>query len=203
MPTIELTIQNLEKKRAALIERGAALSEERKAIAFDAHVGTDKNARSRLDKLHAEFATFESELQSLDDALTTANKKLEAALRLEATAADRAQALRAREAFAQFVAAGLALDDALAAVTKHAATMKSALNEAHTLGCSTPSNAQFSTLGELAIQSALMATPWSRGFRHLAPRERHSFAALVRGWARSATPAIEARLGEQQDEEAA
>ena len=199
----EKTLARLQDKRDRAAARVQQIAAERKQIGFAAHADGDVKAKKRLAELNADDANMAGELQSLDAAIAEASTRLAKAQHLAATAADRARAHRAREAFAQFVAAGLALDDAFAAVTKQAAIMEQALDEAHTLGCTMPSNAQFATLGELAVQSSLMQTPWARGFRHLAPHERHSFAALVRGWQASAAPAIEARLAEQTNEKAA
>ena len=82
--------------------------------------------------------------------------------------------------------------------------MKATVDEIHRLGGGAPTGPQFLSFGELALQSVLMQTPWARGFRHLAPRERRSFVELARGWTGGhAAAKLAERLGEQHEEHAA
>jgi hypothetical protein len=78
--------------------------------------------------------------------------------------------------------------------------MNATLNEIHALGQGSPNSSQWLTFGAMAMNSALMQTPWAREFRHLAPRERRTFADLDSGWAAGAERNIAARLGEQKGE---
>ena len=187
MTTIEQTIATLQKKRAAMLERAAALAEERQRISFDAHAANDKSARARLDRLHAEFATHASELESLDAALVTANEKLEAEQRAQETAADRQRIAELKKTYDRFVSIAATLDEALADIVIQSNELKTTMDQIHRLGGGAPTGQQLLTFGELALQSALMLTPWARAFRHLAPKDRRSFTSLAKGWAAAMT----------------
>lgn len=203
MPDINQTIQNLEKKRASLVERGVRLVEERRLIAYDAHADGDQKARARLDKLNAEAATHASELASIDDALATANNKLASAQHAATTAADRQRAADLQDEFQHFVALAKKIDSDLNTVVVASNELKSSMDQIHRLGSPTPTSQRFLVLGEMALHGRLMFSAWPRGFRHLPPKDRHNLADLAAGWARSAAPSIAARLGEDQNEEAA
>ena len=201
--TIEQTIAKLQTKRASLVERGVRLVEERRLIAYDAHADGDQKARARLDKLNAEAATHASELASLDDALATANKKLEAAQHAQATAEDRQRAADLQDEFQHFIALAKKIDNALGIVVATSNELKELMDTIHRLGSGTPTSQQFLVLGEMALHGRLMFSAWPRGFRHLPPKDRHNLGDLAAGWARSAAPGIAQRLGEEQATEAA
>jgi hypothetical protein len=111
--TIDEALQLLETKRAALIERGKQLPALRRAAAYAAHTG-DTEARRALDKVNAEIATHESELQSVDDAIHQGQNQRLIAQARERDLADRAKAKEAIEILAAFRQAGTDLDRALA-----------------------------------------------------------------------------------------
>ena len=118
-----------------------------------------------------------------------------------AQAADREAAVALRNAYNTFVELSADLDAALALVVENAQAVKATVDEIHRFGGGAPTGQQFLTFGELALQTALMQTPWARGFRHLSSRERRTFADLARGWSGGVAAAkLAERLGEQQEE---
>jgi hypothetical protein len=85
----------LRSKRDALVAHGVSLGEERGKISFSAHTG-DKTARSKLDKLNADLALHDSELCSLDAAISESAVRVERARQAQARAVDRQRAEEAQ-----------------------------------------------------------------------------------------------------------
>jgi len=199
----EKIIGDLATKREKLVERGVKLAEERRNIAYQAHTDGDAEARKRLDKLNAEAVAHASELQSLDDALSTARERLVAAQAVAARSEDKAKAQELRQAVAAFAKHGRDLDAALAAVGALGRAMRDELSYIHTLGSAFPSHAQLDVLGYGALLTALGGTHWAHRFERLAPNQRRTFTALVATWAATVERGIVQRLGEDQKVEAA
>jgi hypothetical protein len=78
----EATVKIFDDKRRAIIEKNVELADERQRIAYLAHSG-DKKARARLDAINSETSVYVSELQSIEAAITEANKHLAAAQRMK------------------------------------------------------------------------------------------------------------------------
>ncbi|MGP0084902.1 MAG: hypothetical protein ACLP0B_14920, partial [Steroidobacteraceae bacterium] len=170
----EKIVADLTVARSVLVERGAALGETRKSLALDAHIG-DAAARKKLDAINREAVSYGFEIELLEAAIAAAGERLDAARAAEAQREDRAQAKELRAAFDRFHKLAVELDKALATAVATSNAMKGELDEIHALGSPSPTGQQWLTYGEMAISSSLMATPWSRAFRHLAPRDRRSF----------------------------
>jgi hypothetical protein len=200
----EQTIGFLQEKQAAAIKRGHDLQEERAATALAAHTG-DQGARAKLDALNLESAQHASELQSIGEALAAATNKLASARAAELRRQERADALRLRKAAKKFSDAGHRLDAVLADLPAAAQAVAAALNGVHQAGSPSPNHQQLLSLGGRALKTALMQTPWSREFEHLAPGERHSMAKLIDDWCERIDSAVDAKLKEteQQTTEAA
>src|SRR6478672_11516091 len=92
----EKTLTDLRAKREAIVARGRELSDERSAIALDAHTGNAKSSK-RLMEINAALALHVSEIEGIDAALKAAGEKLAAAQAAEAQAADRQKAEEARK----------------------------------------------------------------------------------------------------------
>lgn len=198
----ERVLASLDQKRKACVQRGTELCDERANVALAAHTG-DAKARKQLDEINTALGTHASELASLDAALAAAASALARAQQQAETAADRKAACELRVAFDRFVTLGEEADRALATFLAASVEMKAVMDEIHSLGGGAPTGQQFLTFGSMATDAVLMMTPWKREYRHLAPRDRRTFADLARGWLAGAAPAIAARLGEQQNERAA
>src|SRR6478736_2949676 len=87
----EKTLTDLRAKREAIVARGRELSDERSAIALDAHTG-DKAASKKLMEINAALALHVSEIEGIDAALKSADAKLSAAQAAEAQAVQAAKA---------------------------------------------------------------------------------------------------------------
>jgi hypothetical protein len=189
------TLSELNHKREQAVADAHKLGEERARIAFQAHTG-DKGARKRLDEINRSIGTHESEIVSIDAAIAEATARVQQAKHAEAKAADRQAALELRAAVKELRSAGLLVDQALAALVDASDAMSVVIDVVHSLGVSHPHHQQVLTFGERVIRTALQKTMWNRGFEHLPPNERQSFAPICDGWARSLENNIAQRLGD-------
>jgi hypothetical protein len=108
-PTVEdceEILRSLERRREALISRGALLPQMRRDAAYEARVKGDAEARKALDSVATELAGYDTELASIDDAITAAKNRVLVAKALEADVADRARAREAVEILVVFKKAG-------------------------------------------------------------------------------------------------
>ncbi len=199
----EAIVADLENKRAACVQRGTELADERANVALAAHTGHAKAAK-RLEEIHHAIVRHGSELASLDAALRAAGDRLVAAKAAEARSADATAAKELRSVLKEFLNHVRVLDDALSIVAAAGNDMRETLTRMHQLGAATPSYEQLDSLGARCLLTACAATPWRRHFEALPPNQRRSFTDTVSQW----TAAIERnfvapRLGENQKEEAA
>jgi hypothetical protein len=194
-------VDRLETTRRQFVERGAELAEERRKISFLAHTG-DQPARKKLDRIIADLVTNGNELASVDEAIIEANARLNVAMVHASLAADREQALDLREALFDFCDAGEKIDQAFAAISEATRDLTAAHGRMYALGSRTPTHDQVRVFGLLALQTALMQTPWAKEFPHLAPNQRRSFKTLVDGWHDQIAPGLAARIGEEKEEAA-
>jgi chromosome segregation ATPase len=175
------TLDELTLNRDALVGRGVELEEQRQRVAYAAHTG-DVAARKRLDTLNRESGMHASELASLDAAIAEATARLEAARKTEATAADRAKGLKLRdELLPRFIEHGRTIDSTLKLLVEESDALVETLRAIHALGAKFPSEQQLQINAGMVIATAMMASPWHREFRHLAPHERRTFANLLAG----------------------
>jgi hypothetical protein len=196
-------VSDLEVKRAAAVQRGTELADERSAIAFQAHTTNDEAAAKRLQELHQAIAVHGSELASLDAAIRAAGERVEAA---QAAVALEMQKLNAsklchvsRTFFAQCKKIDQALDDMVNALYD----IEPIRQQFDALGVG-PSSEQFRVLGERPILLALADTDFEgRIGRHLAPNERMTFTQLAEAWSRQHRATVARILGEEQETEAA
>ncbi|MGO9682670.1 MAG: hypothetical protein ACLPTZ_08795, partial [Beijerinckiaceae bacterium] len=143
----EKVVADLTVCKTVLVERGATIAENRKALALAAHTG-DKAAKSKLDKINAEAVSHGFEIESLEAAIVAAGERLDAARAAEATREDRAQAKELRAAFDRFHKLAVELDKALATAVATSNAMKGELDEIHALGSPSPTGQQWLTYGE-------------------------------------------------------
>jgi hypothetical protein len=67
-------IAELQRKRAALVQHGRELADERASVSFQAHCGHEPEARRRLGEVNAELALLDSELRNIDAAIAELSK---------------------------------------------------------------------------------------------------------------------------------
>jgi hypothetical protein len=177
----EQLLERFERERAELVERKAALAEQRRNVAYDAHAGDSAAARA-IANLHHEAVKLETRIAGLDDAISEAKRRLDIVKQHEARAFDREKAKRMREQLAQFVAAAETLDSCLDLMVTTGDAMRAIVTELNQLGLSHPSHAQLDSLGGIALRSSLMLTPWCRHFERVSIVEKKSFCGLVQAW---------------------
>jgi hypothetical protein len=197
----EATLAKLEDHRRHLIQKATELDAERQKIAFSAHTG-DQKARQRLDRINAETASHQSELLSIDAAITEAQSRVEAAHRQAAIEADREQARKLVQELEAFEACGDKLDELIGDFVKYSFALERTVSEINALGCPSPSHAQLDALGARALLTALNKTPWAREFSPLPPNERRTFASLIEAWSPQIRSNIDGRLGRNNKEAA-
>jgi hypothetical protein len=134
-------IADLGRKRAACVQAGTELSDERANTALGAHTG-DKVARRRLDEINAALAVHGSELESLDAALKAAGKKLAGAEQAKMQAADRARAEEARKTIAELAEVFAYTDKHLLAALKGLIAIERGVVELHQKDVAFPTDTQ-------------------------------------------------------------
>jgi hypothetical protein len=134
----ERTIADLQQKRRELVERRSQLDETRRIASYRAHVHHDAEARQRLDQVHAEAGKFESELRSIDDAISEAQARLQQAQSVEANAADRAAASQLRDVAVRLGERFHKADKLFAAAIDELNAVPADLIELHRLGSTFP-----------------------------------------------------------------
>jgi hypothetical protein len=201
----ERVLVGLQQKREVVVSRIAANVDQRKAVGYQVHAADDKAAREKLDKLIAESVTLNSELESLDGAIRTAEERCETARQAEAARAARANAQRLRAELSGIAACTKRLDAAFASVCAEAAELDERTRSARALGAGAPNAEQFEAYGYRCVATWLGKLPlmWARRFEMLQPRERCGFADRWSSWLAGAERTIAAKLGQQKTEEAA
>jgi hypothetical protein len=204
----EHVLNNLRQKRDAVVAHGVELGDERGKISFAAHTG-DKAARQKLDKLNAESALHESELRSLDAAISEAAARVERALQAEAQAARRQKAEEAQTLVKEIGECFPFLDRHLAEAARALVAIHDGVAKLHAAGFASPSDAQLRLGIAAIIQTWAQRLPRSfhdqlrDGLQFLAPHERKS---AVQYWT-AVEPALQNTIrqaaGEPQKEEAA
>jgi hypothetical protein len=134
----EVVLATLQDKRAKLVEKGAALDQQRRAAAFDAHAGNDPRQRKILDTVNAKSAVFANELASIDAAIAVGKGRLATARAYAAKQADRTAAMALRKSFAEFVALAEELDETLTQLVSISTAMGAKVNEIHAGGSPAP-----------------------------------------------------------------
>jgi hypothetical protein len=194
----EQTLARLDDKRRALVQRATELADERQRISYAAHAGNDKKSRQRLDEITAATVAHQSEMASIESAIAEATNRLATAKHNATLAADREQAIELGEVLETFAECGRDIDAALTIIIERSRLMEKTLHRMNALGAASPNRNQLETLGALALHTALMQTPWTRDFRHLAPGERRTFNAMVDAWYPVVEANIASRLGNEE-----
>jgi hypothetical protein len=191
-------VADLEAKRAACVQRGTELADERASVALAAHTG-DEQAAKRLQEIHQAIAVHGSELASLDAALRAAGTKVEAAQAAVAVERQKADAIKLRHVSRAFVAQLRKVDKALDDAVNGLYDVEPIRQQLDALGVG-PSYEQFCVLGERPILMALSDTVFEgRIGRRLAPHECMTFTQLAEAWTRQHDVAVARVLGEESN----
>jgi hypothetical protein len=148
--------EKLDAARARLVEIDASRAE----LAYEAHSAGGDAARE-LTKLNKARVVFELDIQNLESALLESSRRIDAAQREEALADGAVKALRRLRSLRGLMARAKRLDEALAFLAEEGNLFRQDLRELnHRLACSHPNEHQLQSLGERAIKSALMFSPF-------------------------------------------
>jgi uncharacterized protein YhaN len=176
------TLKELTAKLAAHEDRGVKLANDRRKISFAAIAGGNDASRKKLDALNHETALYQSELENLNSAIVEAQARLDTARDDENRKANREQAKNLRdELLPEFIAQCTELDRALAALVEAGNAAGQVVRRINAAGCATPNERLFHINSALAIQSAMISSPWHFEFRHLPPGDRRTFKNLLEG----------------------
>ncbi len=193
-------VEALKAKLAATEEKIATNAELRRAQSFAAHAQGDAKSSKRLADLGDEASKLEHQVVDLKSALVEAERRHARAIDDERRAADRALAERRLELAAGLRQAGQSMDMGFTAAKAEALwAVIEAIHEtrfSHDRINPGPTHQQLNVLGLAALQTLLMATPWRKEFRHLAPHERRTWTALCDGWADMIERSAMVELGE-------
>jgi hypothetical protein len=196
----EAVLADLDSKLIRLKQRGVELGDERSQIALAAHTG-DAKARAHLDAVNAQIVTYHSESDSLFDAIKAQEKLVAQAKHEEQSAEARDRALALRNQYKRFVKLADIADEHLRSFVAAAGELKKTMDAIHAINPgSAPTAQQLLVFGEMAVQSQIMGTMWSRCVSFLPPNQRHAFPKLARGWAEPALRAIDHALGDEKKE---
>ena len=165
----------LDAARASIAE----IDVQRADQAYAAHTGDDA-AKKTIEKLNRKRADAQIEIESLEKAIEEAGRRVNAAEREAAEAAERERARAVLERVGEFRRSAKAVDAALAAAVAEYAKLRESLDAIHQLGCSSPTTAQLRSLGQRAAMTALMGS--DPQIEHLAPRERRTLGELADEW---------------------
>lgn len=175
----EHILNNLRRKRDALVAHGIELGDESTRLAFAVHTG-DKAARQKLDKVNAEATLHGSELRSLDAAIAEAGKRVEAACQAKARAEDQARAAELSAHVDELSQIPAYIEKHLTAALRGLTAFERGVTELHQKGIAFPTDIQL-RLGMTAVLGTwLQQLPklwWNEiaaGLRFRAPNERKS-----------------------------
>jgi hypothetical protein len=182
---VERTISQLQDKKDRIAQRAKEISAQRQELGFAVHANNDKAAAKKLADLNAEFLTLAGETESIDGALTEAQKRLTAAKQVAAGEVAKANAVEIKELLTVFATVAQDMDEALADFATSSHELRDVVNKLHNLGCNFPNHNQIESLGTRAVLTAISQSIFKRAVETLAPSERRQFGPMVATWIES------------------
>jgi hypothetical protein len=179
---VEKTISQLQDKKDRIAQRAKEISAQRQELGFAVHANNDKAAAKKLADLNAEFLTLAGETESIDGALTEAQKRLTAAKQVAAGEVAKASAVEIRNLLTVFATVAQDMDEALADFATSSHELRDVVNKLHNLGCNFPNHNQVESLGSRVVLTAIGQSLFKRAVETLAPGERRTFAPMVATW---------------------
>jgi len=194
----EQTLVELEQKRAKLVEARTKEDAQMANISSQAHARGDHEANDVFTAIIDRAMRHDAEIRSIDAAIARAKEVLAGARQAEAAATSRKSAVELKKHADALRAYAQTCDDALNVLLGAGDQMGAQLNEIHRLGCANPSHSQLFSLGQRAITTVLMRSPWSRAFSPITPAEKTRFVDFVGTWERMLANEIARRQGESK-----
>jgi len=179
-PSLEGIVAALEDELAQAKERQAVITQERKAIALAAHMGSAED-RARLDQLNRDGAVLFGEIESIEAAIAEAHARIAT---LKNTAAVEAERQRRREIVRradELREHAAKIDSLWRASVEEYQVLQDKLHEIVQSGVGRPARHLVQTACRRALVSAFIGTPLQ--LELLAPGERHTVSDLVASWA--------------------
>jgi hypothetical protein len=167
----QAVVTRLEEKRAAAVQRGTDLADERADIAFKAHTTKDEKASKRLAEIHQAIAIHGSELASLDAALRAAATKVEHAEAALTVEQRRSQIKEQQKHSKEFRELGPFLD-------KATDNLRRGLKALQQNAASVGKDVRYVQMLHRVLQVALFDTPFRDAFGVPGHDERKSFATF-------------------------
>ena len=195
-------LERFQRERGELAERKAALADQRRNVAYDAHATGDAKA---LDDLRRQAIELETRIADIDIAIAEAQHRVAVAEAAEAKAAqiEHAQAIRSEWSDAAKDFADL--DQGLNLAADAARRLYERYGRMQQHGFKPPP--QLTLMLSDVVVSYLMAMPkplWQQfnhqGLEHLPPNRRRNAASLHGGWGLQAERQAAAIGGEQQEQ---
>jgi hypothetical protein len=143
------TIELLQGKRVALVDRIETNKRTSSGLAFDAFTGNGR-ARKSLDDLNTEALTLARELLSLDAAVAEGERRHAAACAAKAAEEERGRAQLARKRFTEFAQLAQEFSDRIDDVVRLYGEMREASAALHATGYG-PAEAQITRWGQRTI----------------------------------------------------
>jgi hypothetical protein len=178
----EQIVERLVEQRAAHVAAGDELIERRRRASHAKYINHDPEAAKELTEIHDAVVVHQSELESIDAAISVAKANVVEAQRRVVAEADAEMALELKAEVEEFRRLSAVMDELLLGLSDTAVELGECLNRIRGLGSDFPSHQQLQILGELALRTAIMATPWKKTVELVPPGQRHGFAALIGQW---------------------
>jgi hypothetical protein len=176
-------VEDLQARSEALAAASRELAEKRKSLAYLAVAQKDAGAIKQLAHNAVEANKLSVEMLDVGHALAVAESRVAEAERARVREADKENALALRVALAEFLEASESLDEVLLALGEEGKAVIAAAAKMRACGCEFPTGEQVRVLGLKCLLTSLSATPWSKEFSPIAPRDRRSWATMARDWA--------------------
>jgi hypothetical protein len=172
----EAVLADLQDKRQKLIAFGQELAATRRERAYKAHIQDGDGILKRdLEHVIAAISINDGMLVSIAEAVGEAETKLMLAKAYAADVAAQAKAASILEIVGALKEAGVEMDAACRTLHETGKVLVGLLSQLRAAGISSPTHDQLDVLGDQALRTAILDTPWGKRYERLAPNQRRSF----------------------------
>ncbi len=190
------TLDALRARHRQENDRQIAIGVERRDISYAAHTG-DAKARRRLTAINIEFATANSEIDSISEAIKRAEIDLAEAKSTELKSQMRQKAEEVRSRLGRFQQLGAEIDQHAKLIAEKYKELEAEVLAIGKLRAPIPSLTLMRSNGKRAMFTLLLGTPIE--LMRLSPSERTTFASLTDSWITSMDRWASAHLGDRQE----
>jgi hypothetical protein len=176
-------VAELKDKLSQAKVRQTAISSERRAVAFAAHMGSADD-RTRLDQLNQEGAILSGEIEGIEAAISDIQTRIANASADAAIQAERQKRREVAQLAGELRGHAAKIDELWRQSIAEYMVLQAKLEKIAQSGVARPSLFQVQTACRRALIAAFLGSPLR--LELLAPGGRHTVAALVDAWARNA-----------------